>query len=176
MDKDTLLYADVSLLRSIAKKLNIDIFIYYETLNNKIVKTRNLIDKSILIDKILDDDDDLIIYRKDSVSFKPQKLCPNSLVLFNEYSTTNKSVNQLLNDLSDNNFKHGQTSFYIVRKYWRENKPLTYKKLVELYFDYLNNPLPEITESCHYNNSDKKLWIENKLKAIDKIINYYDIE
>ena len=74
--------------------------------------------------------------------------------------------------LTNNKFKFGAISQKIIKKYWMENKLLTYKKFSTLWLEEYNNGYVNYDELA-YNKfmkqyGDKNKWFEEKEKIIRK--------
>ena len=71
--------------------------------------------------------------------------------------------------LTNNKFKFGAISQKIIRKIWRKNKLITYKKFAELWINENNigiNYLELAYNKFMKNNGNKDEWHENKKKIL----------
>ena len=182
MNKATLLYADITLLKRICNKLGIDINIYYYTssdpaINNIAVASKD--DKITMVEKILN-----IIPRSPTLYSRRVVMYEdlygvidrNSYVLFGSFYSTNPSVFLLMSELG---MKFNQISFYLARESWATDRPITYNQLSVLYNEALISKPSRMDEGCHYNRQQKSggssSWVSDKNTALKLIKEYYKL-
>jgi hypothetical protein len=169
-NEEMLLYLCTDELLKISHLLNIDNNIYYESEKGEILKTSFKDDKITIVEKILGDKY-ITIYKKESVCHDcDMTITKNSKVLFKQFKSTNKQIKTILKEIS-----FGQVVFYIVRLHWRENRPLTYKKLIELYHIYNKNPPERLKKSFMFNKHGILNWKKDRNKFRKIVFDYFKI-
>lgn len=166
---------NISQLKFICKKLNIDYKIWIER-DDKTLKLSNdsphkefLINKifNVLIDK---NTDKKIIYPLKIQNYNlTANLKSTNLVYFGQYKTNNNDVKKLMLKLTDGKFKFGAISQKIIKKYWYDGKTITYNKFAKLWLKEFNDCLGIIDyDELAYNKFMKMYGDKNKWKQLKK--------
>lgn len=122
-------------LKKICNKLNIDFNIYIET-NDGIKKIQDSLHKEFIINKIIKvlngKKDNKVIYSKHIQNYSSTIGIKNTdSVYYGKYKTTDKNIKNLLKTLTDGHFKFGAISQKIIKTYWSKNKLLTYNEFAK---------------------------------------------
>lgn len=167
---------NIGQLKKMCDKLNVDYHIYIET-NENTKKITDTLHKEFIIHKILNvlkgNEDKKVIYLKKIQNYNDtNNLQETDFIYYGQYSTTNKNVKKLLMKLTNNKFKFGAISQKIIKKYWMNNKMLTYKKFSTLWLkehDKGNIDYDELAYNKFMKEyGDKNKWFDEKQKIIIK--------
>lgn len=174
--KKNIYVLNIGQLKKICDKLNIDYNIYIEV-SEGTKKITDTLHKEFIIHKIFNvikgNKDKKVIYLKKIQNYNnTNNLQETDFIYYGQYNTTNKDIKNLLMKLTNNKFKFGAISQKIIKKYWMENKLLTYKEFSKLWLEEYKNGNVNYDELAYnkfmkqYGNKNK--WFEEQEKIIRK--------
>lgn len=115
-------------------------------------KTNHIIYKPIIID-------DKLFIDKQQIKLDVDK---NDLIYINQFDDNNKHIYNLLKKLTNNKYKNGNLSKYILNIIFKQNKLITYNKFAKIYLKLYN----KFIEHNHILSIDRQ-------SIVDKIINIF---
>ena len=135
---DFLNFLNMKELKTICDKFNISYNIYIENKGN-IKKTSEVDHKETIINNIsfylkTDKLPDKTLYQNKIINYEPLTIVnKDDKIYYGQYKTTNKKILELLKTLTNGKFKFGAISQKIIRKYWKDNKLITYNNFAKLW-------------------------------------------
>ena len=174
-----LYYLNIKELKQLCFYLKIPYYFFYK-IDNKLIKlSYNLSKKDIVLrlKKYIKNKNNQDIYKPVIVSDKmfankpiSNKLSENDNLYIDQYKNGNKNIYNLLSNLTNNKFKYGAISCYLIRKIMMNNKLITYKKFAKIYLKLLDQNIEH--PEWMYINYDGDNWHYDRNKIAKKIIKY----
>jgi len=170
---------NISQLKEICENYDIEYNIYIELENGSIKKTSEILHKEFIINNILNKLEhnrcNKVIYSSKIQNYeKTDNLDINSYIYCGQYNTTDNNIKKILKMLTDDKFYFGAISQKIIKKYWMENKLITYKQFAKLWLNEYK--LGEINyDELAYNKFMKKHGSKDKwLKYKSKVLIFFE--
>ena len=133
-----LVFLNMNQLKSICENYGIYYKIFIEK-DSKEIKTNEIDHKETIINNISyylkkKKVPQKTLYTKKIINFDNlDKVSKDDFIYYGQYKTTNKTILNLLKELTDGKFKFGAISQKIIRKVWKNNKLITYENFAKLW-------------------------------------------
>jgi hypothetical protein len=136
-------FLKMSELYEICKKFNVPYKILLE-IDGKYITSQEKDRKKIIINKIVDFLNNKIVkptvYSNKVICFEPLKnITKKSKIFYGQYKNGNKLIFDLLNNLTDNDFKFGALSCELINKFWSNSISPSYEQFAKKYIEIKNN-------------------------------------
>tara|TARA_Y100000389_G_C17170228_1_gene368745 strand:- start:50 stop:616 length:567 start_codon:yes stop_codon:yes gene_type:complete len=150
--------------------------------NNKLKKSGYMMPKSTIINKLIEylknpniEFKDVIIKKKLINFDKIGDLKKEDNIYFGQYKNGNKKILKLIKELTNDEFKFGAISCFIIRNALYNNILMTYDEFSHIYMRYVNEGFDYGRDALQYINYDGDNWKRDRLDAMREIYKIYKI-
>lgn len=178
---DDLYYLNISELKQLCNYLKIPYYFYKKNDNGDLIKlSYHLVKKDIVkkLIKLINNKNDKSIYEPIIIKNKLFANKPiltnvkkNDFIYIDQYKNGNKYIYNLLKKLTDNKFKIGSLSCFLIRKIFKNNILITYQNFAQMYLKHIDKNIEH--PEWMYINYKNDNWHNDRKNIADKIMNYF---